>query len=76
MHHLEELRIDRANIGDRSLEHFTGLTELKWLTLWGTNVTPEGVRELSRSLPTCNIQIAQDNNEGYFAVGPDIPQDQ
>jgi hypothetical protein len=73
MHELEELKIDHANIGDPALEHLTGLTQLKWLSLWDTNVTRDGVLRLSKSLPTCNIQIARDNNEDYFGVGPDIP---
>ena len=32
-----------------------GLTKLKYLNLTGTKITPEGVEELQKALPSCQI---------------------
>jgi hypothetical protein len=39
------------------LEHLKGLTALQQLTLYGTNVTAAGVRQLKKSLP--NVEVTR-----------------
>jgi len=51
--HLDNLPRRRPDAG---LEHLEGLTNLKWLRLYKTQVTEEGVKKLQQSLPNCTIR--------------------
>ena len=46
-------------ITDAGLVHLKGLTKLKELDLYGTNITDAGVTDLQKALPNCGI------NEGW-----------
>ena len=55
LRHLQQLGLDRTQIGDAALENFKGLTELNVLFLRFTKVTDEGVKDLQQALPNCTI---------------------
>jgi hypothetical protein len=71
LHDLRELWIYHANIGDKSLEHFEGLTSLDTLLLQNTQVTRERAKRLSKFLPNCNISVWRGDDE-IFTAGPGI----
>jgi hypothetical protein len=47
--------LGHTQIGDDGLKHLSGLTELKSLSLNGTQVTDQGIKKLQQALPNCNI---------------------
>jgi hypothetical protein len=49
------LSLWETEITDDGLEHLSGLTGLKILSLDGTQVTEDGVKRLQVSLPNCKI---------------------
>ena len=51
---LRELRL-YTQITDAGLEHLEGLTNLESLFLGGTHLTDEGVKQLGKALPNCDI---------------------
>ena len=48
--------VDSADDGDLALNHVSGLTELEWLWILGTQDTGEHIEELRRALPNCDVQ--------------------
>ena len=49
------LGLNDTQIGDDSLRHLTGLSDLDHLDLRGTAVTAEGIARLQQALPGCRI---------------------
>ena len=43
------------NVTDQGLVHLHGLSNLRKLRLGGTQVTPDGIAELRKHLPNCNV---------------------
>jgi hypothetical protein len=52
---LQELYLDDTHVTDAGLEHLTGLTRLKTLTLRKTHVADAGVAKLKKALPALTI---------------------
>ncbi len=52
---LHTLELRGAQISDQELQHLSGLTNLRHLDLDFTHVTEEGIKELRKSLPDCEI---------------------
>jgi hypothetical protein len=52
---LFELQLDGTQVGDAGLEHLTGLTNLRTLSLARTMVTDAAVKKLQLALPNCMI---------------------
>jgi len=52
---LERLSITFSYITDAGLEHLSGLANLEYLSIVGTDVTDEGVKKLQQALPNCEI---------------------
>ena len=52
---MQDLRVlhlyDNHGVTDAGLEHLTGLKKLVFVHVTGTQVTPEGIAKLRRSLP-------------------------
>ena len=58
LHQLASLRflqLTDTEVTDAALEHLERLTNLNHLDLTNTRVTPEGVTELQKALPECEI---------------------
>ncbi len=49
------LNLDGSKITDAGLEKLGGQEQLRWVGLAGTGVSPEGVAQLQKSLPNCNV---------------------
>ncbi|MBI83284.1 MAG: hypothetical protein CMJ81_08825 [Planctomycetaceae bacterium] len=49
------LRLDGTRITDAGLVHLRGLTNLQWLGLRYTKVTPAGIARLKKELPHCQV---------------------
>jgi hypothetical protein len=47
--------VSSKEVGDGGLKHLHGLTGLQELDLTGIEVTPEGLADLRRALPKCQI---------------------
>ncbi len=58
--------VDAPEVGNAALEHFKVLTRLKWLLLYGTQVTDVGLENLSglAELESLNIDAAHVTDEG------------
>ncbi|MEK6239056.1 MAG: hypothetical protein N2C14_30440 [Planctomycetales bacterium] len=52
---LKELDLDETGITDAGLTHLKGLKNLRKLGIRRTQVTSEGVADLQKALPTCEI---------------------
>jgi hypothetical protein len=52
---LAVITLTNTNVTDAGLKNFYGIESLKVLHLWNTPVTPEGLAELQRALPTLQI---------------------
>jgi hypothetical protein len=52
---LRELSLRRTSVSDAGLSHFTGLKDLEWLWLSSTAATSDGVNDLRKHLPACEI---------------------
>jgi hypothetical protein len=68
---LQTLSIAQAAITDRSLATIGLLSHLKVFQLSGTQITEDGMRRLSRKLPSCHIeyQARKPRYRGQSAVG-------
>lgn len=60
LRHLEELWLMHTEISDRGLEHLKGLSNLRDIELWSTRVTPMGMRDLTRAIPTVRFNHISD----------------
>ena len=49
------LNLDDTKVTDEALEKLVDLSKLRWLGLARTSVSPEGVLELKKALPSCTI---------------------
>ncbi len=49
------LNLDDTKVTDEALEKLVDLSNLRWLGLARTSVSPEGVSELKKALPSCTI---------------------
>ena len=54
---LRSLSIEKQPITDLGLSHLEGLTNLRSLVLYETDVTEDGVEALRESLPVCEIEF-------------------
>ena len=54
-HARAELLLSGRRITDAGLVHLQGLTNLKWLRLFSTEITDKGVAELKKALQVCEI---------------------
>jgi len=52
---LEFLTLAGTRITDVGLEQLVGMTNLKQLILFKTQITDEGVKKLQQALPNCRI---------------------
>ena len=52
---LKWLLLTGTKVSDPGMEHLKVLTELKALNLGNTHVTKEGIEELRKALPNCEI---------------------
>jgi hypothetical protein len=53
---LEELNLNYTRVSDEGLCFLAGLSRLRWLWLIDTDCTEQGVAQLRKVLPNCNIQ--------------------
>ncbi len=53
---LKNLSLDGTRITDAGLKHLENQTWLRFLSLWSTRVTKEGVAKLEAALPSCDIK--------------------
>jgi hypothetical protein len=58
---LTELRLDRTNITDASVNILTGLTNLKYLDIYHTLISEQGFQLLKKALPGCRINWSLDS---------------
>ncbi|HVW35760.1 MAG TPA: hypothetical protein VHB99_00595 [Pirellulales bacterium] len=52
---ITELGLPDTRITNGGVRHLKRLTKLRFLSLTGTGITPEGVRDLRQALPNCRI---------------------
>ena len=53
---LQSLTLRGAGITDISVGTLASLKDLTYLNLWHTDVSPEGIEKLQKSLPKCEIE--------------------
>jgi Leucine-rich repeat (LRR) protein len=58
---LSELYLDRTNISDASLGLLTRLRKLRYIDLYHTLFTEQGVQSLRKALPDCKINWSLDS---------------
>lgn len=66
--HLEVLHLIGTKVSDASVPHLAKLTKLRELSLEGSQVTLNGLRELKRGLPNCRLIPEPTMNEADGAV--------
>lgn len=49
------LNLDGTKITDAGLKKLSGQTQLRWVGLANTGVSPEGATQLREALPGCNV---------------------
>ena len=51
------INLDDTKVTDEAMEKLAGLDKLRWIGLVRTDVTPEGVESLRKTLPNCTVLI-------------------
>lgn len=50
------LNLESTGLDDTAIDHLAKLTQLETLTIWDTRLTAEGLADLERRLPNCQIE--------------------
>jgi hypothetical protein len=53
---LQVLKLQHTRVSDAGLAHLRGLTELRLLVVYDTQVTDAGIRRLRQALPALQVQ--------------------
>ena len=51
------INLDDTKVTDEAVEKLVALDKLRWIGLVRTDVTPEGVESLRKTLPNCTVLI-------------------
>ena len=51
------INLDDTKVTDEAMEKLAGLDKLRWIGLVRTDVTPEGIESLRKTLPDCTVLI-------------------